>query len=179
MGPLLLCAPHGQLSDGSHGGRRRRRCPLRELGGGVAVRVQQLAVRVQQLRAAHHGGRKPHDHHTVSACIASPIASLTPCPDCKKRARLEHKTADGDERERSEEGRRQIAVRLAAVVSGSLMLAAAVLLEMHMLMGGLRELDAMSFSGFVMQHVVVVLAAAGLLLVALAGCPPWDDERRR
>uniref|UniRef100_A0A0E0I9V4 Glucose-methanol-choline oxidoreductase C-terminal domain-containing protein n=1 Tax=Oryza nivara TaxID=4536 RepID=A0A0E0I9V4_ORYNI len=90
----------------------------------------------------------------------------------KQRARLEHKTADGDERERSEEGRRQIAVRLAAVVAGSLMLAAAVLLEMHMLMGGLRELDAMSFSGFVMQHVVVVLAAAGLLLVALAGCPP-------
>lgn len=97
----------------------------------------------------------------------------------KQRARLEHKTADGDERERSEEGRRQIAVRLAAVVAGSLMLTAAVLLEMHMLMGGLRELDAMSFSGFVMQHVVVVLAAAGLLLVALAGCPPWDDERRR
>uniref|UniRef100_A0A0D3GYJ4 Uncharacterized protein n=1 Tax=Oryza barthii TaxID=65489 RepID=A0A0D3GYJ4_9ORYZ len=172
MGPLLLCAPHGQLSDGSHGGRRHRRCPLRELGGGAAVRVQQL-------RAAHRGGRQPHDHHTVSARIASPMASLTPCPDCKKRARLEHKTADGDERERSEEGRRQIAVRLAAVVAGSLMLAAAVLLEMHMLMGGLRELDAMSFSGFVMQHVVVVLAAAGLLLVALAGCPPWDDERRR
>uniref|UniRef100_A0A0E0ATE4 Uncharacterized protein n=1 Tax=Oryza glumipatula TaxID=40148 RepID=A0A0E0ATE4_9ORYZ len=90
----------------------------------------------------------------------------------KQRARLEHKTADGDERERSEEGHRQIAVRLAAVVAGSLMLAAAVLLEMHMLMGGLRELDAMSFSGFVMQHVVAVLAAAGLLLVALAGCPP-------
>uniref|UniRef100_A0A0E0EJV1 Uncharacterized protein n=1 Tax=Oryza meridionalis TaxID=40149 RepID=A0A0E0EJV1_9ORYZ len=97
----------------------------------------------------------------------------------KKRARREDQPDGGDERERSEQARRrQIAVRLAAVVAGFLMLAAAVLLEMHMLMGRLRELDAMSFSGFVMQHVVVVLAAAGLLLVALAGCPAWDDERR-
>ncbi|KAF0900911.1 hypothetical protein E2562_036917 [Oryza meyeriana var. granulata] len=72
----------------------------------------------------------------------------------------------------------QIAARFAAVVAGSLMFAAGVLLEMDMVMG-LRENNALGFSGFIEQHVVVALAGVGALLVALAGCSAWQDERRR